>query len=264
MWPLRNQPDPRADYRALLLPHENPPPDGFLKGTPAIWWGLSLSLASLAAAFWSCWSWWPALSAPVEIAVPPLLLATAAALPQKFTLGPNDPPERRSSLFFGLIAAMLGLAMGAWREFRLLIIDQTLVWPTAVALATGGLIALVASRIDRNQMSDMLMLAFAGGAGALWATGVLLEVNGHVHHRIAAETPVEVVDKQVWRGGRGSTSYHLWLRANPAIPPASMTVGRPLYERAPIGARLCVIRTIGALHLAWWQIGECGLQSTPA
>jgi hypothetical protein len=253
---FQKEEDPRAD-KALLPPPETRGPNTDFRVTPAIWWAAGLSLASLAGAFWSWWSWWPALSVPVEVAIPPLILVTAAAAPHVYTLGPRDPPDRRSSLFFGLFAAMLGLAMGAWRDFHQLVTDETLVWPSAGALAVGGLIALLASRIDRRQMGDALMMVFAGGAGVLWAAGLLLEANGHLPRRSFIQTPVEVVDKEVWTGGRGSKTYKLWLRADAATTPARMTVRQPLYKRTPIGARLCVIRTTGAFKISWWEVAEC-------
>lgn len=254
---FRKEDDPRADYSALLPPPGSRRAETALKATFATWWAVGLSFASVASALWSCWSWWPSVSAPVEIAMPPLMFASAAAFPHELTLGPGDRPDRRSSLCFGLFAAMLGLAMGAWRDFRQLVVDETLVGPCAAALLGGGLIALLASRIDRRQMGDALMLVFAGGAGVLWAAGLLLEANAHFPERGTIQTTVEVVDKQVWTGGRGGKTYKLWLRADAAIPPAAMTVRQPLYERTPVGARLCVIRTTGALKVRWWEVAEC-------
>ena len=226
-------------------------------GMPARSWALVLSLASLAGAFWSAWSELPALSAPLEIAAVPLGLALAALFPNELTLGPIDKADKRGSLCLGLTAAMMGLAIGAWREFGELVFDQVVGWCAVVALIVGFALALLAARLDKKQMADTLMLVLAGVTGALWAAGLLLEVNGHLPERGFIQTPAEVVDKQVWRGGRGSTSYRLSLRTNPQAPAGIMTVGRPIFDRASIGARLCVIRTSGTLGLRWWKVDEC-------
>jgi hypothetical protein len=227
------------------------------KQTSVRWYAMLVGLLTIASACWSAWSETPSLAAPIEIAAPPIILALAALFPGELTLGPLDKTDRRGSLFFALMIAMLGLALGAWREFRELVLNQAVGWSAAAALATGSVMALTAARIDKRQMDDVLMRVLTGGAGALWAAGLLLELNGHLPDRGFVQTPVEVADKQVWRGGRGSTSYHLFLRISPSAPAGAMTIAKSLYDRTSIGAHLCVIRTTGTLTMRWWKVADC-------
>jgi len=239
-----------------MPPSDERPPRREFKPTAVTWWALGLGLISMASAFWSWWAYWPSWAAPLEIAAPPLILLSAALFPGALILGPREAPDRRASLYPALFAALLGLAVGAWREFDTLLLDANAMWAAAAALLGGGAIALLVSRIDREHMSDTLMVVFTMGAGALWTAGLLLEANAHLPPRRLGQQPVVVVDKEYW-SGRGGSYYRLWLQVDHGPPPARMAVEAPLYQRTSVGDRLCVIRTEGGLKLVWWKVGDC-------
>lgn len=220
---------------------------------------LLLGLATVAMGCWSSWSDWPEFAAPGQIVTPLIALWLAAIFPDDLTLGPLDrtDPDRRGSLFLAMVFAMLGLAIGAWREFRYLDIDMTVGWFVAAALVAGGLFTIAALRIDKRQLGDLPMHVVASAAAALWAAGMLLELNGHLPGRGFTQTPVEVADKQIWRGGRGGTSYHLFLKVRHDAAAAPMTVRQSLFDRTTIGAHLCLIHTTGTLTIRWWQVSDC-------
>ena len=225
--------------------------------SPARPLGFVLSVLGICGAGWSAWTDFPSLSAPVEIAVPLLFLVIAARFPDEVSLGPPDKTDGRGSLFAGLMITMLGLALGAWREFRELVIDYVVAAWTLAAIGIGISFALAAARIDKKQMADGLMFVLTGGAAALWGAGVLAELNGHLPERSFIQTNVTVADKQVWHGGRGSTSYHLFLKVRPDAAAGAMTVMESFYNRTSVGAHLCVIRPTGALGALWWQVADC-------
>jgi hypothetical protein len=251
------EPDPRDDYRALLPARDPNAPRVAPIPTPEGWWAMGLGLVALGGFFWSIWNDWPILAAPVLIAVPPLALIFAAWSPRRMTLATAETWDRRGPLGIGLYFGAFGLVIGALRTYPGLQFDSAVLWACGAAVAVGAVFAALCARLDKERMAEGLMLGASGLAGACWAGGLLLQVNGVVDTRLLAQTPAQVTDKYIHTRRRNQDSYELRLVSAAGGLGEYVTVDATLFARAHLGDTVCRVVRVGALGLRWRKTERC-------
>jgi hypothetical protein len=189
----------------------------------------------------------------VCIALPWVTLALVRQFQPLYRLGgpKNSPLPDLSLQFFmpGIVLSLLALmsiSPVGWQPT----IELWLVFSVAL-MATA---MLVDPWLRKHRVAALLLSVLCSGYGY----GAGLEVNALLDRSTPINYPVAVLSKHVG-GGRGHT-YHLGLAPwGPYRVSGDVLVPLWRYRQTQVGDTVCVALRTGALGVAWYTVGSCGV-----
>jgi len=215
-------------------------------------WGVSASVATIAAAAMLYWSASPGkLAAAAALALIPLsLLFLVQRSPLLYTIF-KQKKDPRFDLSFAFLASGFGLVLsGIGKSY---VSYQPLLW---IAVPVAIVVFAALFLISRNgfavpgSLVGFLLVAGLYGFGVTTTTNIVPDQSTPVPYR------VQVLGKHISHGK--SNTYYLDLEPwGPIDHLNSLSVPSHLYRDTAVGSQICVALHSGMLNAPWYQRVDC-------
>jgi hypothetical protein len=199
---------------------------------------------------------WPSLLLLALVAIMPIVAVAAAfASGSEITLGGRaGTTDTRPTAVWALWLPSLALALHAYWDGMNLLAPNDALWAGAIGGVILLIVVLLADPIVRYSVPRALPLAvpaFLYAAGMAGPVDVLADMSAPL-----VATTAQVIARGTVAGHAGA--YELQLSAwGPVAGVNHARVSREVYDRAVVGAEVCVSLHAGALAMKWYRVEAC-------